>query len=126
MVVYLQDLTPFLLCHRSVNEGLFHGERVVLEREHVVGKDDDFVIPSLVVTNQELAGAELVRVHHRKQHLFGRLAVQVFPVKLGAHGTPDFGALDAGDESELLQFQPIGLVQFRPNQKVEIGNFVCK
>ena len=102
-----------------------YGEGVVFEGVDVVGEDDDLVVAAFVVSDEELAGAEFVGIHDEEQHLFGRFAGQVFAVEFGAHRAPHLGALDARDEAALLQFQPVGLVQFRTDQKIQIRYFIC-
>ena len=46
------------------------------------------------------------------------------PVKLRRHFAPDLSALDLGNETLVLQLEPVGLVQLGSDQKVQIGNFV--
>jgi hypothetical protein len=41
---------------------------------------DDLVVTSLVVFDEELGGAELVRIHRAQQHLLQRLHRQIFSV----------------------------------------------
>ncbi len=96
----------------------------MLERVDVVTEHDDLVISPLVVLDQELRGSELVRIHHAQEHLLHGAQRQVFPVELGRHLAPNFSTLDSSDEAFLLQFQPIGLVEFRSDQEIEVGDLV--
>lgn len=67
---------------------LVEADGVFLEREDVVGEDDDLVVASLVEADEELACAELVGVHGVKQDPFLGLYSHVLVIKLRGHGTP--------------------------------------
>ena len=69
-------------------------ESQTFQRENVVGKHDDFVIPSLVEFDQELRGAEFVGVHGVEKHLLHARHGQIFAVKLWRHRTPNLRALN--------------------------------
>lgn len=60
----LQDLDALVLRRGPVDVGLVHLDGVVAQREHVVREHDGLVAAPLVVAHEELARAELRRVHH--------------------------------------------------------------
>jgi hypothetical protein len=102
----------------SADERLLQLCGVFLQRQQVVRKDDNLIAASLVVVDEELTGTNFVRIHNVKQlattwgseeksaepPMEGRLqmeeecvrlqiALQIFPVEVSCHGTPDLRAL---------------------------------
>ena len=88
---------------------------------HVVAEDDDAIAAALVVLDQELTGVELHGIHHvemplapnaringgsaeddDRRYLRLALRVEIFPIELLGHRTPDFGALHVGNVPALL------------------------
>ena len=116
----LEDAYPLRLRRRPVNEGPPELDRVLFEREDIVGEDDDLVAASLVEAHQVLARSELVRVHRVEQPLDHRVLAEVLVVELGGHGAPDLGTLHLGDEAALLQVEPVGFVELGPDEEVEV------
>ena len=62
-----QDLQSLRLRSRPVDEWLVEAQSKVAQREDVVAEHDDLVVAALVVPNQVLTGAELVRIHHAEK-----------------------------------------------------------
>ena len=50
------------------------------------------------------------------------ILLQVLCKELFCHGAPNFSTLDISNVPMLYQVQPIGLIQFWPNQKIQICN----
>ena len=48
-----------------------------------------------MVLDQKLARLKLLGVHAVQEHPFSRLLAKILSVKLGCHGTPHFGTLEA-------------------------------
>lgn len=71
--------------------------------------------------DQVLARDELVRVANVEVHLLVLLRpAQVFLVEVWRHFTPNFDALDVGEEAAHGKLSPVGLVEFRPDQVVQL------
>mmetsp|Transcript_8973 Transcript_8973/g.22243 ORF Transcript_8973/g.22243 Transcript_8973/m.22243 type:complete len:315 (+) Transcript_8973:112-1056(+) len=73
----LEHAQPLRLRGGPVDERPAELDRVLLEREDVVGEDDHLVAARLVEAHEVLARAELVRVHRVEQPLHHRLLAQV-------------------------------------------------
>jgi len=71
-----------------VNNLLVEANGVLLQGKHVVSKDHNLVITTLVEADEKLAGAELIGVHCIKQDALLRLDGHVLPVKLWRHRAP--------------------------------------
>lgn len=54
---------------------------IFLQCKHIVSKDDDFIIPSLMKLNQELTGSEFIWVHGVEQYPFLCFNSYIFSVK---------------------------------------------
>ena len=119
----VEGLDALLLGRVAADVGPIERLGVVLERENVVREDDDLVVAAFVPANEELTGAELLGIHGRDAVL-DRLAAQIGLREFFVHGTLDEIALDAGDVPVAHQFGPVGLVQFRSDQEVEVFDFV--
>mmetsp|Transcript_22115 Transcript_22115/g.47725 ORF Transcript_22115/g.47725 Transcript_22115/m.47725 type:complete len:340 (-) Transcript_22115:1298-2317(-) len=113
-------IETFLLARRSVDEWAAKLDCILLEREDVIGEDDDLVAAPLVVAHQKLARAELARVHRIEQPLHGRVALEILTVELSGHVTPHLSTLHVGDVALVLQVDPVGLVKLRSDQEIEV------
>ena len=83
----------------AVDVGFVERQRVRGEREHVVAEDQDLVAAALVLPDEVLARAELVRVHDVEQPLPVRRLLQVRAVELGRHRAPHLDALTDSDHT---------------------------
>lgn len=61
---------------------------IFLQCKHIVSKDDDFIIPSLMKLNQELTGSEFIWVHGVEQYPFLCFNSYIFSVKFRWHWAP--------------------------------------
>jgi len=93
-----------------------------LQGEDVVREDDDFVASLLMISNQELACPELVGVHHVEHLAFSWSGGGVLAVERGGHGTPHLCALHRCDVAIPLKVHPVGFIQLRPNQEIQVGD----
>lgn len=62
---------------------------IFLQCKHIVSKYDDFIIPSLMKLNQELAGSEFIWVHGVQQYPFLCFDSYVFSIKFRWHWAPN-------------------------------------
>lgn len=84
---------------------------ILLQCKHIVSKYDDFIIPSLVKLNQELAGSEFIWVHGVQQYPFLRFDSYVFSIKFRWHWAPNLELKNIHTQSNLpllIYFIPVG------------------
>ena len=72
--------------------------------------------------NQVLTSQKLVWVIHIQVRTSSASGIEVLLVELGCHLAPNLDALNPSEETLLLQIQPVCLVQFWSNQKVQVLN----
>ncbi|GIX63592.1 PCI domain protein [Babesia caballi] len=106
--------------HLAVYERAVEHLGHVEQREQVVREHDDLVAPRLVVLEEVLAGRQLHRVAGPQPPLLRAVAAQVLPIEGRRHGAPNLLANDLGQEPLLLQLQPVGLVQLRPDEPLQV------
>jgi hypothetical protein len=91
---------------------------------HLEKEQNYLIVSSLVELDQKFQGPNFTGIHDIEKHLLSGLDGQIFAVKFGSHGTPDFGTLNTSQKALVLQLHPVGFVQFGANEEVQVLNFV--